>query len=140
VNKPPTWFIVVAVLALVWNLLGCLAFVSDFSLTAADIAKLPEAQQALYNARTAWATAAMALAVFGGAAGAVGLLVRRKWAVTAFVASLVGLVVQDFGLFVVAGAASRAGSGAVVIQGMVFAIAVGLLLLGRRASARGWIR
>ena len=45
----PTWFKVVAVLALLWNLLGCLAFFSDLRISPEDLAKLPEAQQALWD-------------------------------------------------------------------------------------------
>lgn len=135
----PTWFKVVAVLALLWNLLGCLAFFADLSLSPDDIAKLPEAQQALYAARPAWAVAATALAVFGGALGSIGLLLRRKWAFPVLVLSLVGILVQDFGLFVLADGASLAGPVAVVLQGLVLAIGIGLVVLSRKGIARGWL-
>lgn len=58
----PTWFKVIAVLALLWNLLGCFAFFSDLRISPEDLAKLPEAQQALYAARAGWAVAATAIA------------------------------------------------------------------------------
>jgi hypothetical protein len=135
----PTWFKVVAVLALLWNLLGCLAFFSDLRLSPEDLAKLPEAQQALYAMRPGWAVAATAIAVFGGVLGAVGLLVRRKWALPVFALSLLGILVQDFGLFVLAKGASLAGPVAIVMQGIVLAIGIGLVVLSRKAIARGWL-
>jgi hypothetical protein len=135
----PAWFKVVAVLALLWNLLGCLAFFSDLRLSPEDLAKLPEAQQALYAMRPGWAVAATAIAVFGGVLGAVGLLVRRKWALPVFALSLLGILVQDFGLFVLAKGASLAGPVAVVMQGIVLAIGIGLVVLSRKAIARGWL-
>lgn len=135
----PTWFKVVAVLALLWNLLGCLAFFSDLRLSPEDLAKLPEAQQALYAARPAWAIAATAIAVFGGALGSVGLLLRKKWAFPVLVLSLLGILVQDFGLFVLADGASLAGPVAVVLQAVVLAVGIGLVLLSRRGLARGWL-
>lgn len=135
----PTWFKVVAVVALLWNLLGCFAFVSDLRLTPEDLATLPEAQQALYAARPGWALAATAVAVFGGALGAIGLLLRRKWAFPLFVLSLLGIIVQDFGLFVLADGATLAGPVAVVMQAVVLAVGIGLVVLSRKGIARGWL-
>lgn len=138
-NKPPPWFAVLAVLALLWNLAGLFAVVADLKLSAAEIAALPLDQQALYRARPGWSVVASVVAVVGGTLGCVGLLLRRRWAVPALAASLVGVVVQDIGIFVVAGAASVAGPVPMVLQSVVFAIAVGLLLLARRAVARSWL-
>lgn len=139
-EKLPKWFVATAVVALLWNLLGCVAFLSDLRLSPEDIARLPEAQQALYNARPSWAVASTALAVFGGVLGCIGLLMRKKWALAVFVASLVGILVQDFGLFVLARGVTVAGPTAVVLQGVVLLVGVGLILLSRRGIARGWLR
>ena len=135
----PTWFKVLAILALLWNLLGCLAFFSDLRLSPEDLAKLPETQQALYAARPGWAVAATALAVFGGALGSIGLLLRKRWAFPVFVLSLLGILVQDFSLFVLADGASLAGPVAVVMQAIVLTIGIGLVLLSRKGIARGWL-
>ena len=133
------WFKVVAVVALLWNLLGCLAFVSDLSISAEDIAKLPDSQKALYAARPAWAVAATAIAVIGGALGCVSLLLGKRWAFTILLLSLIGVLIQDYGLFVVADAATLAGPVAVVIQTIVLLVGVGLVLLSRKGIARGWL-
>ena len=138
-NAVPGWFKVVAVLALLWNVLGCVAFFADLRLSPAELAQLPEAQQALYAARPAWAVAATGLAVFGGVLGCLGLLLRRKWAVVVLALSLLGIVVQDFGLFVLVDGASLAGPVAVVMQAVVLLVGIALLLLARKASARGWL-
>ena len=42
--KPPSSFRWIAGLALLWNLVGLLAVISDLRLSAADIAALPPAQ------------------------------------------------------------------------------------------------
>jgi hypothetical protein len=135
----PTWFKVVAVLALLWNLLGCFAFFSDLRLTPDDLARLPEAQQALYAARPGWALAATAIAVFGGALGSIGLLLRKKWALPVFVLSLLGIVVQDLGLFLLADGARLAGAVAVMMQAVVLAVGIGLVMLSRKGISRGWL-
>jgi hypothetical protein len=138
-NTAPKWFLPVAGVALLWNLVGCAAYLSDVMLTPDDVAKMDAAQQALYASRPAWAVAATAVAVWGGAAGCVGLLLRKRWALPLLLASLAGLVVQNVGLFVISDAASLAGPGVVALQGMVMLIAIGLVLLARKAIARGWL-
>lgn len=134
----PKWFLPVSLLALLWNLLGCMAYLSDVMLTPEDVAKLDAAQQAMYAARPAWAVAATAVAVWGGAAGSLGLILRRRWATPLLIASLLGVIAQDYNLLVLGGA----GADPVVLalQGLVLLIAIGLVLLARRASRLGWLR
>ncbi len=89
--------------------------------------------------RTVWSTVVSLVAVFGGAAGSLGLVVRKRWARPLLIASLTGLLVQDFGLFVLANAIALAGPAALVIQGSVLLIAIALLFLARTGEKRGWI-
>lgn len=138
-NAAPRWFRPVAIAALVWNLLGCLAYLSDVTRTAADVAKMTAAQQALEAARTAWAVAATALAVWGGAAGCLGLILRKRWANPLLLISLLGVIVQDIGLFGLTDAGRQAGPAVIGLQGMVLVIAVALVGLGRKAGANGWL-
>lgn len=138
-NQPPKWYMPVAVIALVWNLLGCLAFLGDAMLTAEDVAKLTTLEQEMHASRTAWSVAATAIAVWSGAAGSLGLILRKKWAKPLLLASLIGVIVQDFGLFALTDAGAQAGPVAFILQGVVVAVSVALLLLARTAIARGWI-
>lgn len=138
-NKPPRWFTVVAVVALLWNLIGLVAVLGDLSLSAEQLAALPQDQQALHAARPLWSVAGSVLAVAAGTLGCVFLLLRKRWAVAAFVASLVGIVLQDAGLFIVAAAVQSPGTVAAVMQGVVLLIALGLLLLSRKAAAQSWL-
>ena len=134
----PKWFMPVAVVALLWNLMGCAAYLMDVMLTPEAVAAMPADQQALYAARPAWAVAAYAFAVWGGALGCVGLLVRKRWAKGAFLASLLGLIVQDAALFGMSPVPLSATIYA--LQGMVLVIAVLLLMLANRASRDGWFQ
>lgn len=138
-NKPPMWFTIVAVVALLWNLAGLFAVVADLRLSAADIAALPPPQQALYAARPVWSIVASVIAVVAGSLGCLGLLVRKRWAPWALYASLIGVVVQDIGLFAVAGAGSAAGPVPMVLQSVVALIALALIAVGRLATARAWL-
>jgi hypothetical protein len=136
-ERAPKWYLPVAVVALLWNLMGCAAYLSDVMLKPEDIAKLSAAQQAMYAARPAWSVAATAVAVWFGAAGSVVLIMRKRWATPLLIASVAGVIVQDASLLVVSGGAAQGG--ALALQGCVLLIAVGLVMLGRRATARGWI-
>jgi len=134
----PKWFIPVAVVALLWNLMGCAAYLMDVMLTPEAVAAMPADQQALYAARPAWAVAAYAIAVWGGALGCVGLIMRKRWAKGAFLASLLGLIAQDAALF---GMSPVPLSTTIyALQGMVLVIAVLLLVLANRASRDGWLQ
>ncbi|MFY8060283.1 MAG: hypothetical protein ACOVMK_01960 [Arenimonas sp.] len=133
----PKWYLPVSILALLWNLMGCAAYLSDAMLTAEDIAAMDATQQALYNSRPAWAVAATAVAVWGGAAGCVGLILRKRWSAVFFELSLAGVIVQDIGLFILSGV--NPGTFVMVMQGLVLLIAIGLVVLSRKAIANHWL-
>jgi hypothetical protein len=135
----PKWFKPVVIVALLWNVLGCVAYLNDVMLTPDDIAKLTPAQQAMYNARPMWATAATALAVWGGVLGCIALLMRKRWATPVFAVSLAGVVVQDAAMFGLTDAAKQAGAPVYILQGLVILVCVLLVRLSRKAAAAGWI-
>lgn len=139
-NKPPMWFYVVATAALLWNLAGCAAFIADLHLSPEDIAKLPDAQQMLYRERPLWAVAATGIAVVGGAVGCLGLLLRKRWATGLLIASLLGVLAQDVGLFIMLENLKAANPVAPLLQGAVLLVAIGLVPLAGLAGARGWLR
>ena len=93
-GRTPVWFWIVAGLALLWEAMGCYAYVSQVSMTEEAMAKLPAEQVAIWKAMPVWATAAYAIAVWAGLAGAIALLMRRKWAQPLFLVSLLGVIVQ----------------------------------------------
>ena len=139
-EQPPKWFRPVAIAALLWNLIGCASYLADVMITPADLAKMTEAQQALYHARPAWSIAATAIAVWGGAAGCLALILRKSWATPILIVSLVGVIVQDVSLFVLnRPAADPVNAVALMLQGLVLLIGIGLVTLARTATARGWI-
>jgi hypothetical protein len=127
----------VAIIALLWNLIGCAAYLMDVTLTPEAVAAMSPDQQALYAARPAWAVAVYAIAVWGGALGCVGLIMKKRWAKGALLASLLGLIAQDIALFGMSPVAIE--TSVYALQGMVLMIAVLLLLLANRAARQGWL-
>jgi len=128
----PTWYLPVVIIALLWNLIGCAAYLMDVTLTPEAVAAMSPDQQALYAARPVWAVAAYAIAVWGGALGCVGLIMNKSWAKGALLASLLGLIAQDIALFGLSAVAIE--TSVYALQGMVLVIAVLLLLLANRAA------
>lgn len=138
-NNAPKWLSPVAVVALLWNLLGCYAWVTDMRATPEQIAAMGQDMVRLHAALPPWLPTATGVAVLGGAVGCLGLLLRKRWATKLLWLSLAGVVGQDAGLFVIAGGASLAGMAATVLQAVVLAVAIVLVLLARRAERAGWL-
>ena len=137
--KPPMWFWIVGVIALIWNGLGVNAYLAQAYMTAEDLAALPEAEQGLYADYPAWATAAFAIAVFGGAIGSLLLLLRKKLAHIVLLVSLIGIVVQMVHSLFIGKAMDVYGPGAIVMPILVLAIGIGLVVLAKKGTANGWL-
>ena len=76
--KSPTWFMVVAVVLFIWNLLGVMAYVMQVTMSPEVMAALPEEQREMYENIPSWAMAAFAIAVHGGALGCLLLILKKK--------------------------------------------------------------
>jgi hypothetical protein len=139
-TKPPTWYWVIAGIALVWMLIGVLSWVMDLMTDEGAIAQMTEAQQQLYRSRPSWIFGVYAVAIFSGLAGAIGLLMRKSWTVAAFALSLIAIIVQFGYTFVFMDAIGLLGFAAAAIFPLViFAIGAALLWFSLRTKKSGWI-
>lgn len=86
-------FWVIGAVGLVFNLMGCLNYVSQMN--AESVSAMPEAYRAIVESRPAWGTAAFAIAVFGGSLGCVLLLFRRSAAIYVLIVALVAAVLAQ---------------------------------------------
>jgi hypothetical protein len=135
-NKPPIWFWIISVLALIWNGLGVMAYLGRAFATEEMIAAMPEEAQAEFLIEyPAWYTAAFALAVFCGALGCLALLIRKKWAHLLFVISALGAIVQHVYLFMNV----EMNGAAMVMPILVILVCLLLIWLAKSAIAKGWI-
>lgn len=138
--KPTIWFWVLAVLGLLWNLIGVYFYLLEAYMKDEVRAALTEVQRAIFETQPVWLTAAYAIAVFGGALGCVGLLVRKKWATPLFLLSLVALIARTCYYFFMTNATEVFD----MVQGTILPIAViiiGALLyiFSKIATDRRWI-
>lgn len=135
-TKPPRWFLPVAGLALVWNLMGIAAYLSQMTM---DLNILPIAERTFYESIPPWATAAFAIAVFAGAAGSVGLLIKKRWVIPVLVVSFVGIVVQVTHSLLLGNGLEVFGTSALIFP--LITLAIGLALIGFATVSRksAWI-
>ena len=134
----PGWYIGVAVVALIWNVMGVLAFMAQLSMSAETLAQLSEAERQYYAATPLWATLAFGAAVFGGFLGSLGLLLRRRWALPLFQLSLIGLVLQNLDGWW-RGGWELFGPGALALPIATLIIAVLLIGISQLAIRQGWM-
>ena len=138
INEPPVMFRVVAVAAVIWNVLGVLAFVMNVAISAEAMAAMPEVQQALYAAQPAWVTGAFAIAVFAGLGGSIALALRKGIATAIFVVSLVAVIAQMFYAFAMSNMLSVMGASSAVMPSLIIIIAAALVWFSIRSKAKGW--
>jgi len=139
-TKPPAWFWIVSVVALLWNLLGAMMYLGQAFITDDVKAALPAEQLELLENTPAWATAAFAIAVWAGVLGCIGLLLRKKWARTILVLSLLGIIVQMAYAFFMTNATEVYGAAqGVVMPLLLIAIGIGLVVFAKSSQKKGWI-
>ena len=104
------------------------------------MAAMPAWWHAVIENRPFWATLAMVVAVFGGIAGAVLLLLKRHMAFYIFIASLVGVVVTMIHGMSVVGPMVEIGFRQ-VFEAVVMSIVVGVFLVwyAHWAKSKNWI-
>jgi len=138
ISKIPKWFMFVAAVLLVWNLLGVMAYVMQVMMNPETLAALPQEQRELYENTPDWATAAFAVAVNFGALGCVLLLLRRNLAGLFLQLSLAGVLVQMFHSFFMSKSFEVFGPGGLVMPVIVIVIAIYLVWLAAKAKTNRW--
>jgi hypothetical protein len=137
-TRTPLHLWIVGLIGLFWNAFGSWNYAMTQTRNEVWLAELTPAQRAYVESFPAWAEAAWATGVWFGLAGAALLLLRSRWAVSAFIVSIVGLVGTTVYQFALSSAPAEMvrGSG-LILHVVIWAIAIGLLLYARRMRARG---
>ena len=136
----PMSFWVVAVLALLWNLVGLLSFYTHFTAGPDAIATWPEAQQQIVAATPGWIFVPFAIATIGGVLGAFGLLLGKRWAEPVLLLSLLGILVQFGSVYAITPTWALTGIGGAVLPLCIALFGFFLWWYARKAAARGWLR
>ncbi len=135
----PRWFTIAMVVALVWNLMGVLAVVGQSMMTAEDLARLPQEQQALHAKTPLWANIAFGFGVIGGFLGCIAMLLKKSIASLLFTISLVGVIAQMTYAFLFSDSLEVFGPGSMLMPTMVILIAAWLLVFSKKCQKQCWI-
>ncbi|MEP1488300.1 MAG: hypothetical protein ABJK28_07720 [Algibacter sp.] len=132
-NKPPIWYWIISVIALIWNGLGVDGYLGQAYNTARYQSSFSAEDLEIASNMPAWTMGAFAIAVFAGVIGAIGLLVRKKWATPFWIISLIAVVLQ-MGYVLVNGYVSH-----MVMTIMIIVFAILFLWFSRYAQAKRWV-
>lgn len=133
----PGWFRLAAIGAVLWEVAGCALYLMRVT---TDAASLPADQQAIFQATPGWVLAAFAVAVWIGLAGAILLLLRRRFAEPLLLLSLAALIVQNSALVLDPGLRNLVASDDLLLPFVVIVISYGFWHLARVANKQGWLR
>ena len=139
-SKPPVWFWIVSVVALLWNGMGVNAYLQQAYMTDAFKAQYNAEQLEAVANTPAWVTAAFAIAVFAGLLGCIGLLLRKKWAKPLFLLSLLGIIGQNIHGIFMTNNVEIFGNVAVIFTVLVIVIAIFLIWFANKGIAKGWLK
>ena len=138
-SKPKALFWVISAAALVWNLMGLMAFAMHTMMTPEILATLPATDQANYAALPSWYTIVFGVAVIAATLGCIGLLLRKKWATILFMLSLAAVIIQQIVFWVMTDIGKSLGGFNLVMTIMIPIIAIFLIWFARKKTAKGWL-
>lgn len=118
-------FIVIAILFLLWNLMGVASFIMQYTMDLNELAETDPVGARIFAAMPTWLWLVFAVAVMAGTAGAIALLLRRRSAVPLFLLSLIAVIVQFGYVFLATDIISAKGIvTATAFPAVIFVIAI----------------
>jgi hypothetical protein len=136
----PRTFWVVAVVLLLWALVGNAAYLMQVTMDLDELAKTDAYAAQTFREMPQWAWAAYATAVWSGTAAAIALLLRRKVALWLFMLSLLGIVIQFGRAFTMTDLLAVQGVSAAIFPLVIFAVGAFQIWWCRTCDRQGYLR
>lgn len=133
----PGWFTLAAVAAVLFEAFGAYSY---FVHVTTDPNSLAIDQRDLVLAMPGWMTAAYALAVWAGLAGALLLLLRRRLAAPLLLGSLLAAAVQFGALLIDPNLRNLVGADELLVPFVILVICYAIWHLAWQARRWGWLR
>ena len=131
------WYMPAAIASALFMGLGCVAYLMT---VLADPAAMELDQRAVLEAMPVWVTAAQAVAVWIGLAGAVLLAMKRKAAEPLMLVSLAAVLTWLAGLLLVSGVRENMSANDLLIAILVTAVTWTIFWFARHSRQRQWLR
>jgi hypothetical protein len=140
--KAPWHLWVVGIVGVLWNGFGAYDYVMTNTGGEAYLRsmKIDEEMIAYVMGMPSWMTAVWAIGVWGGLLGAVLLLLRMKWALYAFAASLAGFLTSLLYYYGLSNGAEVMGAESLLLNGAILAGCLFFLWYAWFATKRGLLR
>jgi lipopolysaccharide export LptBFGC system permease protein LptF len=142
-TKTPFHLWIVGILSLVWNAGGGFDYVMTQTRNPDYLEMLTPEQLGFLESAPLWFEAAWAVGVWLSIAGSLLLLLRSRYAGSAFALSLLGLIVASIYTYVLSdggNAMAMSGTGALIFTIAIPVILILLLIYARAMTRRGVLR
>ncbi|MBA4753659.1 MAG: sugar transporter [Sphingobium sp.] len=136
----PRYFIVIAIVLLLWNLMGLAAFAMQYTADLTELAKSDPVTAQAFAAMPAWVWIAYTIAVGAGTLGAVLLLMKKAAAASLFLLSLIAVVVQFGYTFLGTDLLALKGPSVIAFPAFIVVMAVVQLLYARHLVGKAVLR
>lgn len=133
IKKPPVYFWIVSMTALVWNAFGVYNYLMQAFITTEELNQLTTEDKNLYTDLPAWYLSIFAIAAFTGLLGAVALLIRKRWAYILFIVSFLAYGIQQFYVL------TEINPRDIFLSLSTMVIAAFLVWFSKRSVARKWL-
>jgi hypothetical protein len=131
--KPPIWFWIVSVIALLWNAMGVDQYIGQAYKTERWRAAITDEQMEMISNFPSWLTGAFAIAVFAGLIGSIGLLIRKKWTYSLLLVSLIAVIVQMSYILI------QGHFEGIAMTLSIILFAIFLVWFSKKSISEGWI-
>ncbi|MDC7993585.1 hypothetical protein [Altibacter sp. HG106] len=139
-TKPNTAFWIIAVVAILWNIMGIFQYLAPILLPEMVNEAYGTEELAIYNALPSWYQIVFAIAVFSGFLGSLLLIARKKAAKPLFLLSLVAVLVQMGYWLFATDIMELHGIQAAIMPLIVITISIFLYFYSKGALQKGWLR
>jgi len=131
-------FYIISALALIWNILGVIAYLGQVYMPQEVKQALPPAEQAYYANAPDWVTGVFAIAVFAGVLGCIALLIRKHIAILLLFLSLLAVLIQ-FVYNTLVQTDMKVTAVKLVWPALIIVIAVFLVWFAKDSKTKGYI-
>lgn len=139
IKQATPWHLwVVGVVSLLWAAVGAMDYLMTQTRNEEYMSAFTPEQLEFFYGIPAWAVASWAVAVWGGVLGSILLLLRRRHALGAFVASLIGMAITSFQNFVLSNGLEVMGDPfSMMFTGIIIVVSIALVVYSRVMYQRG---
>jgi len=136
-KKQKRIFLVIAILALIWNLIGVLNFIGTAFMRETLAESYTPAETELFLALPAWYLIFFGIATMAGLFASITMLMHKKSTVLLFLISLLAVLVTQAYWLLGTNIMEVMGTVALIMPIVVIVIAIFLYLYSKRAQKRG---